>query len=191
MRDIAIFGGSFDPPHLGHLEIIKTALEILEIEKLFIIPCFLNPFKKNFFFNPDKRISWLRKLLNDKDSRIEILDFEIKQKKPIHTIETIDFIQATYKPTKIYLLLGADNLETLPLWHGYQNLKNKVEFIIAPRHGFKITDSFKILPMQEVAISSTQIREGIKSNNEEIIKFIPLSILKEVKEKNCNTIENK
>ncbi|WP_104721401.1 nicotinate (nicotinamide) nucleotide adenylyltransferase [Helicobacter mesocricetorum] len=180
MGDIAIFGGSFDPPHLGHLEIIRVALEKLTIQKLFVVPCFLNPFKISSYFSPIERLNWLNNLLGGKDSRLEVLDFEIRQNKSTPTFKTIKFVEKFYKPHKIYLLLGADNIETLPKWYQYANLKNKVEFVIIPRKGYEIVGDFKVLPMQEIAISSTQIKIALQKGDLKLLEFVPQAILEEI-----------
>ncbi|MDE5603699.1 MAG: nicotinate (nicotinamide) nucleotide adenylyltransferase [Helicobacter sp.] len=180
MGDIAVFGGSFDPPHLGHLEIIRVALEKLAIEKLFVVPCFLNPFKTGSLFTPIKRLNWLNSLLMGKDSRLEVLDFEIKQNKPTPTLITIEFIEKLYKPHKIYLLLGADNIETLPKWYQYESLKHKVEFVIIPRKGYEIVGNFKVLSMQEIEISSTQIKLALQKGDLGVLEFIPSAISEEI-----------
>lgn len=186
-NEIACFGGSFDPPHNGHLAIIKKALEILQPQKLFLIPTFLNPFKANFYFSPQKRLEWLYKLYPNlsnsqlSNSQIEILDFEIRQNKPTPTIQTIDFITKTYQPTKIFLLLGADNLAKLPLWDSYDLLKTKVEFVIIPRLDYKIPEYFRILPLVPLDISSTHIRALIAEKNPKVLDFIPEILHDEIK----------
>ena len=153
MQTIAVFGGSFDPPHLGHLKVIQTIFNSLEVERLFIVPAFLNPFKSQSLFSPKKRLEWIKILVQDLTLPITLLDFEIQQNKPTPTYETINFIQQTYKPKKIYLIIGADNLENLPKWYHYEKLKNQVEFVIIPRLNYKIDSNFKILPMQTISIS--------------------------------------
>ncbi len=123
---VACFGGSFDPPHFGHLRIIESVLNAKEIDKLFLVPNFLNPFKSHFYFSPKLRLEWLRILCKESlkvwADKIEILDYEVRQNAPIPTYQTLQFIQQTYSLTpkdKMYLLVGADNVESL---HKWQNL---------------------------------------------------------------------
>ena len=59
---VAIFGGSFDPPHRGHQEIVRRAVEKLDIDKLIILPAFLNPFKRSTLASPEQRLAWCRTL---------------------------------------------------------------------------------------------------------------------------------
>ena len=81
MQTIAVFGGSFDPPHLGHLKVIQTIFNSLEVERLFIVPAFLNPFKSQSLFSPKKRLEWIKILVQDLTLPITLLDFEIQQKQ--------------------------------------------------------------------------------------------------------------
>lgn len=191
MQTIAVFGGSFDPPHLGHLKVIQTIFNSLEVERLFIVPAFLNPFKSQSLFSPKKRLEWIKILVQDLTLPITLLDFEIRQNKPTPTYETINFIQQTYKPKKIYLIIGADNLENLPKWYHYEKLKNQVEFVIIPRLHYKIDSNFKILPMQTISISSTQVRNSLQKQDFEILKSIPKAIAQDIlKEFHCKKIDN-
>ena len=191
MQTIAVFGGSFDPPHLGHLKVIQTIFNSLEVERLFIVPAFLNPFQSQSLFSPKKRLEWIKILVQDLTLPITLLDFEIQQNKPTPTYETINFIQQTYKPKKIYLIIGADNLENLPKWYHYEKLKNQVEFVIIPRLNYKIDSNFKILPMQTISISSTQVRNSLQKQDFKILKSIPKAIAQDIlKEFHCKKIDN-
>ena len=74
--NIAIFGGSFDPPHLGHDMIVKEALKSLNINKLIIIPTFLSPFKSEFGAPPLLRFQWCNELWSNLDEKIIISDYD-------------------------------------------------------------------------------------------------------------------
>lgn len=181
VEKIAVFGGSFDPPHLGHLEIIKTALLFLEVDRLFVVPTFLSPFKDKSLFSPQRRLFWLKLLKEElKEEKLSILDYEIKQNKPTPTIQTINFLIQKYNPKQIFLLLGSDQIQSLHKWHSYEVLKTKVEFVIIEREGYKIPASFKVLPMQKVQISSTKLREDLKKKKKELLGFIPKVILEDI-----------
>ncbi len=172
--NIAVFGGSFDPPHCGHCEIIEQALKNLDIDKLFIIPTFLNPFKKNFFAPPELRLKWLQKLYRY-NKKIQICQYEIKNARPTSTYESIEYLHVKYNIKKCYLIIGADNLEKLTSWQNYELLKQKVEFVIATRDNLQINKNLKKLQIN-VNISSTVLREHLKE------EFIPKEILTSVKD---------
>jgi nicotinate-nucleotide adenylyltransferase len=155
----AVFGGTFDPVHNGHIEIIKNAQIELPIEHMFIVPVYRNPFKNSNIATDYKRVEWLRKSLeNIKD--ITILDFEIKQHKPSYTIDTIKYILDSFNITKLYLIIGADNIDTLSSWKDYTELVLLVEVVVITRDGIKI-DDFKTINI-DMNISATEIRDGKK-----------------------------
>ncbi len=172
--NIAIFGGSFDPPHIGHEAIVNKSLEILDIDKLFIIPTFLNPFKEKYHFLPKDRYNLLKQLFNNK--KIKILDYEIKQNNPISTINTIKHIILTINPKKIYLIIGADNLSTLHIWQDFEQLKDLVSFIVISRDRKCLKNDiiqFKTINL-DIKVSSTQVRLSRD------LDFIPKKIQKKV-----------
>ncbi|EAL3921824.1 nicotinate (nicotinamide) nucleotide adenylyltransferase [Campylobacter upsaliensis] len=156
---IALFGGSFDPPHQGHESVIKEALNTLEIDKLIIMPAFISPFKESVSVPAQKRLEWVKKLWG-KLEKVEICDFEIKQNRPVPSIESVNFLYQIYKPSKFYLLVGADHLGTLSSWHSFEELKKKVEFIIAKRDKIVIPKNFKDLNTH-INISSSFIRKHL------------------------------
>ena len=166
---IAIFGGSFDPIHIAHKKIVETALKELDIDKLIIVPTYLNPFKKDFLFEPKDRFKLLQKVFKD-EKRVEICDFEINQKKLSYTYETIRYIKSLHKPCKIYFIIGEDNLKSLHRWHNIEELKSSLEFIVAKREGYNLaTNEYKTLEVN-IDISSTKLKEDLDLN------FVPKEI---------------
>jgi len=170
---IAIFGGSFDPPHTGHEEIVKEVLNSLHVDKLFIVPTHLNPFKKEFFAPSKLRLKWLKTIFTKKE--IEILDYEIRQKRSVPTIETIEYLKSIYKLKKIYLIIGADNFANITKWHRYEELSKQVEFIVASRDKRNIPKNLIKLPIN-ANISSSKLRSNMNTS------FIPHKIREEVEE---------
>ncbi len=178
---IAIFGGSFDPPHIGHEEIIKEAIKNLDIDTLFVVPTFLNPFKQNFFATPRIRLQWIRNLIKEYP-KAKILDYEIKQDESTPTIKTIKYLQRKINIDKIYLIIGADNIKYLYLWQNFEELEKLVTFVVAKRNGIEIPKHLKKLDIC-ANISSTELRESIKK--EHLPKSIADDVLKYYKtEKN-------
>lgn len=154
----ALFGGSFDPPHIGHESIIRTALKELAIDKLYVVPAYLSPFKSSTLCPAEKRLEWMRKLCSPYE-KIEVLNFEIKQQRPTPTLETVMFIQGqlTPAPDQLYLIIGSDQLEKFHLWERYQELLERCELVVATRDE-EITDpSVKKLKI-DVPISSSTLR---------------------------------
>ncbi|BAF70600.1 nicotinate (nicotinamide) nucleotide adenylyltransferase [Nitratiruptor sp. SB155-2] len=172
---IAIFGGSFDPPHKGHIAIVKRALEELDIDYVIIVPTYLNPFKTSFQASPSLRLRWLRKIFLPYN-RVKICDYEVRKGRPTYAIETVEFLRRKYAPKKLYYIIGSDNLPTLHKWHKYQKLSHLVQFVVATRKGYKVPKKYKMIEVHE-DISSTELRIHPKKRYlppivaEEIIRF--------------------
>ena len=92
---IALFGGSFDPPHAGHDAAVKAILSSLKPDLLIIMPSFLNPFKKSFSAPPQLRIRWCRALWSDAP-HVEVSDYEISQNRSVSTIQSVKFLLEKY-----------------------------------------------------------------------------------------------
>ncbi|GAB6074519.1 nicotinate (nicotinamide) nucleotide adenylyltransferase [Nautilia lithotrophica] len=175
---VAIFGGSFDPPHLGHIEVVKKAFENLDIDKLIIMPNFLNPLKHSFSAPPELRLKWLEKIFKNFEN-VEVSDFEISKQRPVYSIETIEH----FKPK--YFIIGSDNLKTLNKWHKIDEILKKTELVVAKRGAVdkNLLSKYNIKKVLDVdiPISSTQIRNCK-------FEYLPQEIEKEIKEfygQNC------
>jgi len=92
---IALFGGSFDPPHAGHEAAVRAILSSLKPDLLIIMPSFLNPFKKSFSAPPQLRLRWCRALWSDAP-HVEVSDYEISQNVPVPTIQSVKFLLEKY-----------------------------------------------------------------------------------------------
>jgi nicotinate-nucleotide adenylyltransferase len=172
---IAIFGGSFDPPHKGHQLIVEKAIENLQIDKLLIVPAYLNPFKTSSLADAHTRLSWCHTLFDPIDG-VEVDDYEIKEGKSTVTSQSVKHFNQTYNVK--YLIVGSDNLSTLTKWHEFEWLNDTVTWVIATRDDHHLdTDVLKkweLLPI-EAPMSSTQIRE------EKDLQFIDNKIKASVK----------
>ena len=155
---VALFGGSFDPPHNGHLEVVHVALKQLDIEKLILIPTFLNPFKTRSFAPSELRLTWLKKLFKS-FKNVEVSDFEMLQNRPTYSIESVKYFKKLYN--EIYFIIGADNLEHLEKWHQFDELNKLVTWVVAHRDDIAINNTFISLHVRQ-PISSSAIRDTLK-----------------------------
>ena len=85
----AIFGGSFDPPHSGHLDIIKQTLASLDVDKVIVVPAFLNPFKSKSYAPASLRLKWLQTMTKELEN-VEVSSYEIDQNRAVASIETVN-----------------------------------------------------------------------------------------------------
>lgn len=156
---VAIFGGSFDPPHKGHQRIVEKAIEVLDIDKLIVVPAYLNPFKTSSLANAEQRLKWSH-LLFDEIPNVIVDDYEIKEGKSTTTEQSVKHFNITYDVK--YLIIGSDNLSTLTKWHQFQWLNSHISWVIVTRkgHPLKVEGLKKYTTITlDAEVSSTDIRE--------------------------------
>lgn len=137
--NLAIFGGSFDPPHIGHLQIIQQ-ISSLDIEHLVVVVAYKNRLKNHSRFSSNKRFAWMQILLsqmcnsqNIHNVLIECSDYEILQQKATPMLLTIKHFKEKYNPAKIYCVIGEDNFLLLNKWFHINELALLVEFVVIER----------------------------------------------------------
>jgi len=169
---IALFGGSFDPIHLGHVEVVNKALEKLDVQMLIVMPAFLNPFKDSAHASAQQRLSWAKRVFSSTPNVI-VSDFEIRQNKPTPTIETLMHLYKTYEIETLYIIIGADNIQTLSSWYRYEEILKKAQFVVASRGEHAVPKGYLRLNV-DVDISSSSLRKKLKKEylSEKIAKEI-------------------
>jgi nicotinate-nucleotide adenylyltransferase len=166
---LGLFGGSFNPVHLGHLLVAQAAIEELGLDKLFFIPAAQSPFKtENKIAPAEIRLKLLRLALAGK-SNCEIDEQEIRRGGISYTIETLRDYAKRFPQAKIFYLIGADNISKLNEWREASELAKLAEFIAIPRPGESTAEFPKpfhgrILKGFPIEISSSQIRARVKAN---------------------------
>ena len=157
---VAIFGGSFDPPHRGHQQIVTEAIQSLDIDRLIVLPAYLNPFKTTSLADAYQRLKWCRTLFAD-IPKVIVSDYEIRQNRSVKTAESVRHFQKHYDVK--YLIIGADNLSTLTQWHDFEWLNNEITWVIVTRPGFELDTgmlrSWKLLKLHTPVSSSTIRKE--------------------------------
>jgi len=169
MERIGLFGGSFDPVHLGHLLVAQAAREELELARLCFIPAAQSPFK------PDtprptpaqERLRLLRLALAGK-TWCEIDEQEIQRGGVSYTIDTVRDYARRFPETQLVYLIGADHLPQLPKWRAAEELARLVEFVVIPRPGqaetpFPAPFRGRWLAGFPLGVSSSQIRARVKA----------------------------
>jgi len=157
MKTIALFGGSFDPPHVGHEAVVNALQKLTYIDQVVVMPTFLNPFKSKAHASSELRLKWLKCIFSD-NKRVVIDSYEVRQEKKVPSIESVLYLLQKYD--KIFLVIGADNLKTLKTWHRYDELKGYVSFIVASREDIEIPKEFTEIRVDE-DISSSTLRKAI------------------------------
>lgn len=178
---IAIFGGSFNPVHKGHLAVAKQAIKELELDKLFFVPAYKSPFKTKIkYVDAEHRINMLKLCLPEK---AEVSEFETNRKSTSYTIDTVRYFRQKFPDAEIFLLIGSDNVYKLNKWKQINEIAEKVKITVFRRKGEFSKINIKryncVLMNNEIYdYASSDFRNGILSNVEdEVIKYISKNYL--------------
>ncbi len=165
---IGVLGGSFDPPHKGHLVISKEAKKRFGLKKIIWAITKKNPFKEESENSVSKRIKDCKKIIG-LNSFVKVKFYEniIKSNK---TIDLINYLKKN-KNIEIYFLMGADNLIKFHKWHKSKSISQKCNILVFDRHGYKKNSlksktfkqlnksSLEFIKFNKVNISSSQLRK--------------------------------
>lgn len=167
----ALFFGSFNPIHIGHLAIANYVVEFTEAEQLWFVVSGQNPLKKKKgLLESYHRLALVREAIED-DNRFRASDVEFKLPQPSYTIDTLAYLKEKHPEREFFLVMGADGLETFHKWKNYKTLMQQITRIVYPRPGVDHT----ILPNIEncifinaplMEVSSTFIRESIQKGHD-------------------------
>jgi nicotinate-nucleotide adenylyltransferase len=156
---IAIYGGSFDPIHHGHLILARDAIEQLELEKVILVPVAVSPFKKPPIASGEMRLSMLRGAIEG-EMGFAVNDCELRRPPPSYSIDTVADIRRRESGAEIFCLIGDDNVRDLPKWHRFAELENSVRFAVLGRPGEQVSHSYPLIE-RRIDISATEIRKRV------------------------------
>jgi nicotinate-nucleotide adenylyltransferase len=167
MERIGLFGGSFDPVHLGHLLVAQAAREEMHLARLFFIPAAQSPFKpENQPAPASERLRLLRLALAGK-TWCELDDQETRRGGVSYTVDTVRDYARRFPGGSLLYLIGADHVPQLPQWRAAEELARLVEFVVIPRPG-QVETAFpapfrgRWLAGFPLGVSSSQIRARVK-----------------------------
>lgn len=178
LKRFGLFGGSFDPVHVGHLSIAQQMFNALKLEKVILLPAAIPPHKRDggTAASGDERLEMCRLAILNMHG-LDVSDYELQRGGVSYTVETARRVRAAYGPgAEIYFLIGSDSLADLPLWYEIGELLTLINFAIAERREAPIKESLwqtlkeklgadavkklraGVVNVQRVDISSTDIR---------------------------------
>lgn len=166
MVTIGVFGGSFDPIHIEHIEIIKVAFNEFKIDKVIIVPAFNPPHKKFLNVSDKHRLNMINYAIENLKN-VFVDTFEIDLKRIVYTYETLDFLNKKYPSENLKLIIGADSYNQLHTWKKSEYIARKYGLFVIKRKNINIDISSKFFKYSQFStfegkISSTQVRENIK-----------------------------
>lgn len=199
--NIAVYSGSFNPLHIGHLAIIRHMIEVAGFDMVYLIVSPKNPLKDGISSDSGRERykaaveaverRFLRSGLsasgrNDSktsEARVKVDDIELNMPEPHYTIRTLDALKEREPDNRFTLVMGADNLADIRRWRDYTRILKEFGVAVFPREGHDLTEikqdllkedpayMIQILDAEMVDISSTQIRNAI-AEGEDISKYL-------------------
>jgi nicotinate-nucleotide adenylyltransferase len=125
---IALFGGTFNPVHNGHLLIAEAARESFKLDRVIFIPAGRPPHKKNPRTSAAHRLAMLRLAIRG-NPFFTIQDWEIRQNRVVYTYETVEHFRSRWPKGPLYFIVGSDSLKNLPKWRHPERLRSQCRFI--------------------------------------------------------------
>lgn len=168
----AIFGGSFNPPHMGHISIAKCVLSQLEPDRLVLVPTGETYYKKNAVVTAENRFEMCR-IIAEKYG-FEVNDIEISKGGYSYTAETLEYFQAAYPDDELFFILGGDSLDYIDKWKNPEKIFSLCTLIVAKRDGYndkaeylrqKFGAKIKELDFAPYDVSSSDIRRRLQCGN--------------------------
>ncbi|MFC4404052.1 nicotinate-nucleotide adenylyltransferase [Gracilibacillus xinjiangensis] len=182
MRKIGLFGGTFDPPHYGHLIMAEQVYESLQLDEVWFIPTNHPPHKEDAKSNGILRKEMIEAAIQGHPA-FRVNGIELNRTGKSYTIDTIRDLQREYPDTAFYFIIGGDMVEYLPKWHQIDELNEIVQFVGVNRPGHSMETAYNIeeVEMPLINISSTMIRDRVA--NDRSIRYLTTPEVKVIIEK--------
>lgn len=165
---IGIYGGSFDPVHVGHFLVAHAAREEMGLDRMVFVPTAVSPFKQAGQAAPaSHRLCMLRLALAGL-AWCSVSEVDVARGGVSYSVDTVRAMAEEFPGAKLFFLIGADNLEALPQWRSADQLAALVEFIVIPRPGESVLNPpggfrVRLLKGWPVQVSSSAIRERLQT----------------------------
>lgn len=184
MKRIALFGGTFNPIHTGHLVMAELSRERYRLDEVIFVPSCRPPHKTIANLAPPKdRYAMVRRALRG-NPFFRISDFEIKKRGKSFTIDTVTYFREKYKGAELFFIIGADSYKQLPTWKDIKDILKVVTFIVVNRPGYRERRGrikHLSVTMPGLDVSSSYIRTRLKQGKS--IKYlVPDSIIRYIEE---------
>jgi nicotinate-nucleotide adenylyltransferase len=160
---LGVYGGAFDPPHLGHLVAASDACEALALDRLLWIPSAVHPLKP-VATAPEVRLEMVRAAIQG-DPRFQADDLELRRTGPSYTVDTLRALRAREPGAELFFLTGADNLADLPRWREPDEIARLATLAVVSRQGEALPPDpaypAVAVAVTRVDVSSTEVRRRV------------------------------
>ena len=152
---MGVFGGTFDPPHLGHAIVANDLVEQLDLDRLLVIPA-PRPPHRSAVLSAETRLSLIRKLFEGASS-IEVDEREFERAGPSFAVDTLDELRREYPEADLTMVIGADQLAAIDEWHDYRRLPELATIAVMRRDGEEPTLPDAAAGLRYIAVDVTRI----------------------------------
>ncbi len=173
MSEIGIYGGSFDPPHVGHVLLVSYALSVSALERVIVAPVFSHPFGKDMCAF-EHRLEMCERAFSC-FTRVEVSDIERTLKRPSYTLNLVEALKARHPEATLRLLMGADLLAQTDRWHRFDRIRELAPPLVAGRAGYARPDVDRDAPLLP-EVSSTEVREALE-RGDDVSARVPRGVL--------------
>lgn len=161
---IAIFGGSFNPIHKGHVAIAQAVCQSGMVDEVWLMVSPQNPLKQNADLMPDELRLEMAKVAVRYFPQMKVSDFEFQLPRPSYMLNTLTKLREVYPNRDFLLIIGADNWICFPQWYHYEEILDSFELIVYPRENYnfdvqQLPENVHYLSMPILSISSTELRQ--------------------------------
>lgn len=172
MARIGIYGGTFDPIHLGHLILAEQCREQCALDEVWFVPAAHSPFKSGVDQTPgEQRLALVKAAIADHPA-LRVSRCELDRSGPSWTVDTLEILHAENPARELFLLMGADSLQSLPLWHRPERIAELATIVGVNRGDRPLPDlnslghlagRVRIVTMPGIDLSATEIRERVRA----------------------------
>jgi nicotinate-nucleotide adenylyltransferase len=200
IKKLGVLGGTFDPPHLGHIMMAEEVKQSLGLDELLLIPAGQPQSRPNENITPANQRLEMLVLAAAENPGLKISNIELERKGPTFTVDTLIELKNKYKGYEIYFILGWDSLEQLPTWHEPSRILNLCYLVAVPRPGVKrpslrtlegvlpgISEKVIFMDRPKVDISATEIRSLVQQGAS-IEHLVPEKVAEYIKKHELYTI---
>lgn len=168
---IALYGGTFDPVHLGHLAIARRVCELFEIDQVLFVPAQVAPHKVGRDVTPAIHRYAMLSLATQQDKSLLVSTFELESSDPSYTVDTVGHFKRLLPESDLFFIMGADSWAEISTWRDWQRLLTIANYIVVTRPGYDIGAPNEELRDRLIHFRSAQREHGQQTGagrNEEV-----------------------
>lgn len=166
---IGIYGGTFDPIHLGHLVIAEDALREAKLDRLYFLPAYSSPLRAGESATPAlDRLAMVEAAVRPYPN-FAVDDFDVRQERRVYSVEAVRHYRQKFPDADLFFLIGRDQFDQIEDWHAIDELRRELTFLCANREGDRSGDNDSasndgviFLPNRRIDISATEIRSRLE-----------------------------